>query len=104
MGYVLRDGKRYYQDHAGNLSLDNVSQMEADRRETRSARGRPGNLLTETVRSSPALRMIGILVIALVILIGAFIYNQRYVSPSENAINEYMNRHSSEYTSGENAP
>ena len=32
MSYVLRNGKRYYQDAEGYESIDNVSQEEADRR------------------------------------------------------------------------
>lgn len=92
MGYVLRDGKRYYQDGAGNLTLDNVSQEEADRREMRSARIPPTHVRSQTGSSSSALLVLGVLVIALVMLIGAFIHNQRYESPAEKAINDYMNR------------
>lgn len=33
MSYVLIDGKRYYKDdRTGRVTLDNVSQVEADRR------------------------------------------------------------------------
>lgn len=92
MGYVLRDGKRYYQDGAGNLTLDNVSQEEADRRQVRSARIPPANARSETSFSPSASLALGILLIALFMLIGAFIYNQRYESPAEKAINDYMSR------------
>ena len=104
MGYVLRDGKRYYQDSVGNLMLDNASQEEADRREMRSAWIPKVPARPEASTSSSFLSVLGVLLLALMLLIGAFIYNRRYVSPSENAINEYMNRHSSEYTSGDIAP
>ncbi len=92
MGYVLRDGKRYYQDGAGNLTLDNVSQEEADRREVQSARVPPHHVRSQTGFSPSVLLVLGVLVIALVMLIGAFVHNQRYESPAEKAINDYMNR------------
>jgi len=104
MGYVLRDGKRYYQDDAGNLALDHASWEEADRREKRSAWPPKAPARREASTSSAFLQALGVLFIALLLLIGAFIYNRSYVSPSENAINEYMNRHGSEYTSGDIAP
>ena len=105
MGYVLRNGRRYYQDEHGNLSLDNLSQEAADRR----ARQNPNPLFAHT--SSPAgassvfssgngtniaLRQstipwgaIVIVIIALMMVV-AFFYNKNHVSSAEKAISEYM--------------
>ena len=102
MGYVLRDGKRYYQDGAGNLMLDNVSQEVADRREARSATGPPFKT-TDHAGLPPAVSlMLGALVLAVVMLVGALIHNHRYESPAEKAIHEYMS-HTRE-TQGGTAP
>lgn len=105
MGYVLRNGRRYYQDEHGNLSLDNVSQEAADRRERRN----PNPVFVHT--SSPAGSSFGFssgndtnialrhstipwgaIVIALIALmiVGAFFYNKSHVSSAEKAISEYM--------------
>ena len=91
MGYVLRDGKRYYQDSAGNLVLDNVSQTEADRRETRSAWRHRTNDRSKSGLSKSGSLVLGVLIFALLLLIGAFIHNQRFESPAAKAIDEYMN-------------
>ena len=80
MGYVLRNGKRYYQDENGNLSLDNVSQEEADRRERRNTS--PGHNVVPWGSI--------ILMVVVSALVGAFFYNQRHISLAEKAIIEYM--------------
>jgi hypothetical protein len=105
MGYVLRNGKRYYQDENGHLSLDNVSQNEADRRERRnsnssSSPAKPysgtshnpvlggGASIMPDHRSVPW----GIIIVSVIVLmlVGAFLYNQHHVSSAEQAISEYM--------------
>lgn len=105
MGYVLRNGKRYYQDENGNLSLDNISQEEADRRERRNANSvfAATNTYSGTSRNSTSSGMTGILpghksvlwmgiilMAVILVLIGAFFYNQRQASSAEKAITDYM--------------
>lgn len=83
MGYVLINGKRYYQDAAGNVTLDNVSQQEADHRER-------SNTTPPVISRSIPYGIIATIVI-LIMILGAFIYNHLHVSLAENAINDYMN-------------
>lgn len=105
MGYVLRNGKRYYQDENGNLSLDNVSQEEADRRERRNAnsvftatntysgtsRNSTSSGMTGTMPGHKSVPWMGIILMAVIlVLIGAFFYNQRQASSAEKAITDYM--------------
>lgn len=110
MGYVLRNGKRYYQDENGNLSLDNVSQKEADRRERRNtnpvfaatnaysgtSRNSISSGVTGTMQGHKSVPWGAIILMAVVLaLIGAFYYNQRHVSSVEKAITDYMENVSS---------
>lgn len=104
-GYVLKNGKRYYEDENGNLSLDNVSQAEADRRERLSSshvsihstsynRTSHNTVLGTRVRTkldfgSAPWRVI-ILIGILFMFVAAFFYNQNHVSPAEKAISDYM--------------
>lgn len=87
MGYVLINGKRYYQDSNGKVTLDNVSQAEADRRERRNQTGNTSN--TPVMNSSVPWRII-IVIAVLIMVVGAFIYNRSHVSPAEQAIIDYM--------------
>lgn len=105
MGYVLINGKRYYQDSRGNVSLDNVSQEEADRRERGAAlspaernrarseafnhsSSRRNTAATRTRQSVRLLVVTATVVTALAA--GAFAYNQIHESPAEKAIADYM--------------
>lgn len=95
MGYVLRNGKRYYEDAHGNLTLDDVSQAEAERRASRSGAPRSRTYRVASARSGGAggraSVSIGIFFLVVVILfLGAFLYNLVSDSPSERAIREYM--------------
>ena len=112
MGYCLINGKRYYRDdQTGRLTVDNVSQQEADRRMNRTenrsvSRGtavRSGSMAASqnsrgTVRNAaPARRRSrripwGWILAAAVILsvIGAFVYNRSHISAEEQTISSYM--------------
>lgn len=110
MSYVLIDGKRYYKDdRTGRVTLDNVSQAEADRRAQRN-KGvvrTSGTGRTSTVNSNgnnrtaanPVRTTAGIgfpwkvvIVCAVIALfVGAFFYNRSHISSEEQAINNYMN-------------
>lgn len=107
MGYVLRNGKRYYQDANGNLSLDNVSQEEADRRERNaesiqafrtSYTAPPRSTVVQnagpaTVTSHRSMPWGAILVAVIgLMLAGAFFYNQNHISQAEKAISDYMDQ------------
>jgi len=82
MSYVLINGKRYYKDdRTGRITLDNVSQAEADRRaQCRQCKKRK--------------QCIGVKPIAVSLVIaafaGAFLYDFYHVSPAEEAIADYM--------------
>lgn len=104
-GYVLKNGKRYYEDENGNLSLDNVSQAEADRRERLSSchvsiHSTSYNRTSHnTVLGTGARTKLGfgrvpwrviILIGILLMFVVAFFYNQNHVSPAEKAISDYM--------------
>lgn len=106
MSYVLINGKRYYKDdRTGRTTLDNVSQVEADRRAQRkqgiggaAASGHPGigNRRT-TSGSGNSVARTGVywkpIIICSVIalFVGAFLYNRYHVSSAEEAIKNYMN-------------
>ena len=102
MGYVLRNGKRYYQDEGGNLTLDNVSQEEADRREKRNIQTRSSSSDISTTSPSDTSRnrisitsvpwRLVVLFCILCIMVGAFVYNRSHTSPAEQAISDYMSQ------------
>lgn len=117
MSYVLINGKRYYKDdRTGKITLDNVSQVEADRRaqrnhdtakttginrpQTIAGNGRTTNNAGNVIHTAgtvgatvhedfPWKTVIACTVIAL--FIGAFFYNRSHVSSEEQAIINYMN-------------
>lgn len=91
MGYVLRNGKRYYQDSDGKLILDNVSQHEADCRGRQSAGESPVCHDADTGATGACLGLVGLMIVVLMLLVGACIYNRCSVSPAEQAIEDYMN-------------
>lgn len=102
MGYVLKNGKRYYQDESGNLTLDNVSQEEADQREKRSTKTRSSNSGISTASpyntsgvgisiTSVPWRLV-VLICVLCMMVGAFIYNRSHTSSAEQAISAYMSQ------------
>lgn len=117
MSYVLINGKRYYKDdRTGIITLDNVSQAEADRRAQRNqdtakttgtyrpqaivGNGRTisnaGNVIHTagtvgaTVHEDFPWKMV-IACTVIVLFIGAFLYNRSHVSSEEQAIINYMN-------------
>ena len=94
MGYVLRNGKRYYQDSDGKLILDNVSQHEADCRGRQSAGESPVCHDADTGATGACLGLVGLMIVVLMLLVGACIYNRCSVSPAEQAIEDYMNWYS----------
>lgn len=117
MSYRWIRGKRYYvDDRTGRITLDNVSQAEADRRAQRNqGKARPtetyrpqtatgngrtvgsaGNVIHTTGTAGttvhtgfPWKAVIACAVIAL--FVGAFFYNHSHVSSEEQAITDYMN-------------
>lgn len=117
MSYVLINGKRYYKDdRTGRITLDNVSQAEADQRAYRNqgivrtsgrnrsqVMGENGRTTTTAGNIAYASGTIGtsvhtgflwkaIIVCAVVVLcIGAFLYNRTHISSEEQAISSYMN-------------
>lgn len=116
MSYVLIDGKRYYKDdRTGRVTLDNVSQAEADRRAQRnkgvvrtSGTGRTSTVnsngnnrtaanpvnTTHTVRTTAGIGLpwkVVIVCAVIALFVGAFFYNRSHISSEEQAINNYMN-------------
>lgn len=94
MAYMLRNGKRYYQDERGNVSLDNVSQEEADRRERRNSMSSfvHSDSAAGTVYRQASVHWGAIIILGIVFMvIGAIIYSQSHVSTAEKAIADYMN-------------
>lgn len=116
MSYILIDGKRYYKDdRTGRVTLDNVSQAEADRRAQRnkgvvrtSGTGRPSAVnsngnnrtaanpvnTTHTVRTTTGTGIpwkVVIVCVVIALFVGAFFYNRSDISSEEQAINNYMN-------------
>lgn len=116
MSYVLIDGKRYYKDdRTGRVTLDNVSQVEADRRAQRnkgvvrtSGTGRTSAVnsngnnrtaanpvnTTHTVRTTAGIGLpwkVVIVCAVIALFVGAFFYNRFHISSEEQAINNYMN-------------
>lgn len=103
MSYILQNGRRYYKDdRTGRVTVDNVSQAEADRRE-RQNQYRSGlqasgynDVVGRRINPGAALETPGIsrklIVILLVIVVfaAAFLYNHYHESDSETAINNYM--------------
>lgn len=102
MGYVLRNGKRYYQYEDGRLERDILTQEEADRRERRNINRTPfrpagipsGSSINRsggrTTASSVPWGLI-LVVCILCMIAGAFYYNSTHDSPAEQAITDYMN-------------
>ena len=111
MGYALIDGKRYYvDDRTKEITLDNVSQAEADRRERnrqavcRRRRRVPSDRLpgrraetcgTDVVHEvQPQRRSFpkewAVLIAVILFVIGASVYNQTHVSREETEIITYM--------------
>lgn len=114
MSYVLIDGKRYYKDdRTGKITLDNVSQAEADRRtqrnqgttrttgiyrpHTAAGNGRTTDNAGHTTGTAGTTAHTGfpwkavITCVVIVLFIGAFFYNRSHVSSEEQAITNYMN-------------
>lgn len=116
MSYVLIDGKRYYKDdRTERVTLDNVSQAEADRRAQRnkgvvrtSGTGRTSAVnsngnnrtaanpvnTTHTVRTTAGTGLpwkVVIVCAVIALFVGAFFYNRSHISSEEQAINNYMN-------------
>lgn len=116
MSYVLIDGKRYYKDdRTGRVTLDNVSQVEADRRAQRnkgvvrtSGTGRTSAVnsngnnrtaanpvnTTHTVRTTAGIGLpwkVVIVCAVIALFVGAFFYNRFHISSEEQVINNYMN-------------
>lgn len=100
MSYVLIDGKRYYKDdRTGKVTLDNVSEAEAERRAQRKitpVRNTGFGGTRNTVRTATPvphhsfvwkLFIIGAVIAAFV---GAFLYNHYHMSAAETAITDYM--------------
>lgn len=121
MSYVLIDGKRYYKDdRTGRVTLDNVSQAEADRRAQRnkgvvrtSGTGRTSAVnsngnnrtvanpvnTTHTVRTTAGTGFpwkVVIVCAVIALFVGAFFYNRSHISSEEQAINNYMNAQQSQ--------
>lgn len=121
MSYVLIDGKRYYKDErTGRVTLDNVSQAEADRRAQRnkgvvrnSGTGRTSAVnsngnnrtaansvnTTHTVRTTAGIGFpwkVVIVCAVIALFVGAFFYNRSHISSEEQAINNYMNAQQSQ--------
>ena len=113
MSYILVDGKRGYKnDRTGEVSIDNVSQEEAERRARQNqsfsviqSRKSQGNLhysppnhnqtaqhAVSSVKQPISWRMAGV-VLVLIAVIGAFIYNHTHISLAEQSIIEYMEKH-----------
>lgn len=101
MSYLLIDGKRYYKDdRTGKVTLDNVSQAEADRRAQRNkgvgnnrTAANPVNT-TRTVRITTGTGFpwkVVIVCTAIALFVGAFCYNRSHISSEEKSINNYMN-------------
>ena len=117
MSYVLINGKRYYKDdRTGRTTLDNVSQVEADRRTQKNQRearttgtyrpqtaagngrttGNAGNMIHTTGTAGTTVHTgfpwKAVIACAVIVLfIGAFFYNHSHVSSEEQAITNYMN-------------
>lgn len=117
MSYVLINGKRYYKDdRTGRITLDNVSQAEADQRAYRNqgivrtsvinrsqVMGENGRTTTnagnithasgagDTSVNTGSLWKAVIVCTVVVLSIGAFFYNRSHVSSEEQAITSYMN-------------
>ena len=108
MSYVLVNGKRYYKDdRTGRITVDNVSQEEADRRARRtqytvrsSVTSRPkpaaGNSRTTSSAGNRTAHegfpwKVIIVCAVIAMFIGAFLYNHFHVSSAEEAITNYMN-------------
>lgn len=116
MSYVLDNGTRCYKnDKTGKVSVDNVSQEEADRRARQNQnspviqkRQSQGNVSLRSSVQRPSVQrqtvqqtvgnakypfswgMVGCAVF-LIAVISAFTYNHTHVSSAERAIIEYMN-------------
>lgn len=111
MGYALIDGKRYYvDDRTKEMTLDNVSQAEADQRERnrqaayrRRRRVSPNRLpgrraeacgMDVMHEAQPQRRSFPkewvFLIVVILFVIGAFAYNQTHISREEAKIITYM--------------
>ena len=103
MSYILQNGRRCYKDdRTGRVTVDNVSQAEADRRERQhqyrlglqvsgyndvvGRRINPGAMITSTGISWKLI----VILLVLVVFVAAFLYNHYHESDSETAINNYM--------------
>lgn len=103
MSYILQNGRRCYKDdRTGRVTVDNVSQAEADRRERQhqyrsglqvsdyndvvGKRINPGAMITSTGISWKLI----VILLAIVVFVAAFLYNHYHESDSETAINNYM--------------
>ena len=103
MAYVLKDGKRYYQDERGHLTLDNVSEQEAQQRTNMqpsilsypsypagswdSSGWQPQSMW----RGSAAFWMILALIVSIAFG-AAWYFNNTHESQVEREITEYMNQ------------
>ncbi len=102
MSYVLIGGKRYYKDdRTGKVSLDNVSQAEAERRAQgslvvhqnqyagRTAGNRPKSVTgTRSIGGKPWIPII--IGAALLAIVCAFSYNRSHTSSTAAMISDYM--------------
>lgn len=117
MSYVLINGKRYYKDdRTGRITLDNVSQVEADRRGKRNqgtarttgiyhpqtasgnsrTTGNTGNVIHTTGTDGTTVYTgfpwkVVIACAVIILFIGAIFYNRSHVSSEEQTIANYMN-------------
>ena len=117
MSYVLINGKRYYKDdRTGRITLDNVSQVEADRRGQRNqgtarttgiyypqtasgnsrTTGNTGNVIHATGTAGTTVYTgfpwkVVIACAVIILFIGAIFYNRSHVSSEEQTITNYMN-------------
>lgn len=103
MSYILQNGRRCYKDdRTGRVTVDNVSQAEADRRE-RQHQYRSGlqvsgynDVVGRRINPGAMIASIGIswklivILLAIVVFVAAFLYNHYHESDSETAINNYM--------------
>lgn len=93
MGYELINGKRYYRDSRGRLSLDRASQEAAQLRAQHDAGQPPAAAGTRTGGTGAALLPLKILAVVVLLVICAVVRNVRYDSPAEQAIDAYMDQH-----------
>lgn len=118
MSYCLINGTRYYKDdRTGRVSVDNVSQEEADRRARQKSAGpvfqgsggqrivrqstpsnraavgggtRSGTAVSSAAGSRSFPWVVVVVVVVAAAILGAVYYNRTHVSNTEQAIDNYM--------------